>query len=125
MTDLQASRPYPKPLAPPARIFASHYMALQIGGYEFNGPYRDWTSLLEESGVIVVLGGNGVGEWHVVDIDESDNLRRRVEGHERMPKWRACNHLMLVVAALYVTAPERMIIEQELRAQYNPPCGGR
>ena len=100
-------------------------MAIDIGGYSFRGPHRNAASLLHSSGVFVILGGNGVTEWTVLDIGESADVKKRVENHERSQEWRRFNHLLTAVAILYVPEPERMYIEQELRAQYNPPCPGR
>lgn len=99
-------------------------MTIRIGSYNFTGPHRNTTALLNSSGVYVILGGDGVKEWTVLDVGESADIRKRVDNHERAESWRGCNQLMVVVATLYVPDPDRMFIEQELRAQYNPPCGG-
>lgn len=100
-------------------------MPIEIGGYRFRGPHRNPKALLHSSGVYVILGGNGVTEWTVLEIGEAADVRRHVDNHERARKWRAFNHLLTAVAILYVPAPDRMYIEQELRAQYNLPCKGR
>ena len=100
-------------------------MTIRIGGYTFRGPHRNSRPLLHSSGVYVILGGDGTAEWTVLDVGESADVRKRVDNHERTQNWRACNHLMTAFAILYVPAPDRMYIEQELRAQYNPPCRSR
>lgn len=60
-----------------------------------------------------------------MDIGESSSIRNRVESDDRAPCWRGRGHTTLSVAALYTTEPLRMLIERELRTQFNPPCGWR
>lgn len=100
-------------------------MAIQIGGYNFEGPYESTTDLREQSGVYAVLGGNGSGTWDVVDIGESQGVRSRVETHDRADCWKRRGHAKLACAPLYCSERDRMRVEQELRAKFKPPCGDR
>jgi hypothetical protein len=100
-------------------------MAIQIGNYNFEGPFRDSASLREQSGVYAVLGGNGTNSWKVVDVGESEQIRTRVSNHDRANCWGRNRGDGLAYAAYYCTERDRMRIEQELRTKYNPPCGDR
>ncbi len=101
-------------------------MAITIGKYNFQGPFSSTSSLKNQSGVYVILGRNSQPEpWTVVDIGESGTVRERVENHDRAPCWNRQGYNQLAVAAYYCAEAQRMRIEQELRAQFNPPCGDR
>jgi hypothetical protein len=99
-------------------------MSINIGKYHAEGPFGNENNLQPQSGVYVILGrGNGTANWNVVDIGESENIRERVANHDRAPCWRGQGHAQLSVAAIYADARSRMLIERQLRAQFNPPCG--
>jgi hypothetical protein len=100
-------------------------MAIQIGKYNFEGPYPDTNNLRAQSGVYVILGKTGGNNWNVVDIGESGNVKDRISTHDRSPCWKKQGHAELAVAVLHVNEQQRMSIERELRANYNPPCGDR
>lgn len=101
-------------------------MGIKIGNYNFDGPFTDANSLRDLSGVYVILCYSS--QITVVDVGESANVKTRVENHDRKNCWsRHCSGT-LKVAVLYTTNIQqagRMKIEQELRSQYNPPCGDR
>lgn len=98
-------------------------MSITIGGYNFDGPHMNTAQLRSQSGVYAILGHNGTGQWNVVDIGESADVRNRVDCHDRADCWKRRGHSTLAAAALYVPETQRMQIEQQLRKQYNPPCG--
>lgn len=99
-------------------------MTIQIGGYNFDGPYPTSQSLQSRSGVYAILGANGTGNYSVVDIGESGNVSQRVSCHDRAPDW--CRQgKSLWYAGLCCDETNRMRIEKELRIKYNPPCGDR
>jgi len=99
-------------------------MSIQLGNYHADGPFGNENSLLERSGVYVILGrSQQTARWNVVDVGESENIRDRVANHDRGPCWRGQGHSQLAVAAIYTDERNRMLIERELRAQYSPPCG--
>jgi len=100
-------------------------MAIQIGKYNFEGPFPDASSLRDLSGVYAILGGDGSSSWKVIDVGESEQVRTRVANHDRSDCWKRQRHARLVCAACYCNQTDRMRIEQELRAQFNPPCGDR
>lgn len=99
-------------------------MSIQVGNYHAEGPFGNVKSLLARSGVYVILGRRQqAANWNVVDIGESGNLQERVSCHDRAPCWRGQGHTELAVAAIYTDERNRMLIERELRLQFQPPCG--
>lgn len=99
-------------------------MSIQVGNYQAQGPFGNEGSLNARSGVYVILGrSRQIDSWNVVDVGESENIRNRVQTHDRSPCWRGQGHGELAVAAIYADARNRMLIERELRGQFNPPCG--
>ena len=97
-------------------------MSINIGNYTFEGPYGETTYLKDKSGVYAILCKNS-GKYHPVDLGESETVKSRVENHNRESCWtRNCSGT-LTFAVLYT--PDRQLIEQTLRKQYNFPCGER
>ncbi|VGO12712.1 hypothetical protein PDESU_01266 [Pontiella desulfatans] len=101
-------------------------MGIQIGSYNFEGPYTSTSNLRNSSGVYSILGRNSEAEtWKVVDIGESQEVKERIENHDRKPCWQRRGYRTITVAAHYTSAAQRMRIEKELRAKFDPPCGKR
>ena len=99
-------------------------MSIQVGSYHAEGPFGNVNGLKARSGVYVILGRPGVSaSWIVVDVGESGNVQERVENHDRAPCWRGQGHAELAVAAIYADERNRILIERQLRVQFNPPCG--
>ena len=98
-------------------------MSIQIGNYNADGPFGNVSGLAARSGVYVILGRTGPANWSVVDVGEAGNIQRRVDTHDRAPYWRGQGHGELAVAAIYADERNRMLIERQLRAQFDPPCG--
>ena len=100
-------------------------MAIQIGKYNFEGPYRTPADIPALSGVYVILGRNGPTNWQVIDVGESRSLWERLNNHDREPQWGRCGYSDRAIAVLYCAEAQRMQIERELRNQFNPVCGIR
>jgi hypothetical protein len=100
-------------------------MTITINNYNFDGPFTSENGLKQQSGVYVVLGNNGSGNWNVVDVGESNDVKTRVSNHDRADCWKRQGYSNLAAAAYYTNEANRMAIEKELRAQFNPPCGKR
>jgi len=99
-------------------------MPIQIADYQADGPFSNTEPLGRRSGVYVVLGRNNqFSNWDVVDVGESQDIRDRVENHDRKLCWRGRGYNELGVAAIYADQINRMRIERQLRTQFNPPCG--
>ena len=101
-------------------------MGITIGNHSFDGPFTSTSQLRAQSGVYAILGrGAAGGNWIVLDIGESGDVRSRVETHDRKLQWQNCGHTSLSVAALYCDATTRTAVEQTLRLHYKPMCGVR
>lgn len=101
-------------------------MSIKIGNYNFEGPYTSTNSLKNQSGVYAILGKNSQDQnWNTVDIGESATVRDRVDHHDRQNCWNKQGYSTLAAAVYYCNEQQRMRIEQELRQQYNWPCGDR
>jgi hypothetical protein len=100
-------------------------MSIRIGNYQFDGPFNSTAGLEDKSGVYAILDQRQDG-FHVLDIGESHGVKSRVETHDRQECWKRRSAGTLTVAAHYTPGQQqsgRMAIEQELRGQFNPPCG--
>lgn len=103
-------------------------MSMTIGGYTFEGPYTDTSKLVDKAGVYVILCKASNGKYYVIDVGESATVKSRVDEHDRKNCWTTNCSGTLMVAVLYTPNTQqagRREIEQELRDQYNPPCGER
>lgn len=97
-------------------------MSISILERHFEGPFADSFSLKNLPGIYVILGNNGGDNWEVVDVGESDDVRWRVENHDRKKDWQRQELATLAVAALY-TRDDRRELEREIRNFYTPLCG--
>ena len=103
-------------------------MSIKIGGYDFEGPFTDTFKLRYEQGVYSILDQRAGGQYFVVDIGESEDVRTRIENHDRGDCWKRNQRGTLTVAVLYtpgMSGDRRRAIESALRAQYSPACGVR
>ena len=99
-------------------------MNIGIGGYSFEGPLDDTSDLRNESGVYAILGRRTIHHlWTPVDIGESEDVKKRVENHDRKNCWKSVGYPYQSYAAYYCNSDDRTIIETELRNLYDPPCG--
>ena len=102
-------------------------MSISVGRYTFEGPYTDTTQLQDRSGVYAIHDRRN-GSNYLVDVGESAQVKSRVDTHDRKPCWNGNKQGVLTVSVLYTPNAQqagRMAIEQEIRKQYNPPCGDR
>ena len=100
-------------------------MAIQIGRYNFEGPYNGAAPVLPRSGVYVIVGRNVPGHWNVVDIGESVDIRDRLSKHDRGGQWKRQPYSSWGVAVFYADERNRMAIGRELRTECKPACGER
>jgi hypothetical protein len=106
-------------------------MTISVNGcsgksYTFEGPYTNTDSLAESSGIYLILCKNGINNFDPIDVGESHNLKNRVETHDRSSCWSNNCNTQLFVAVLYTPhkqQPGRKEIEQDIRCNYNFPCG--
>lgn len=101
-------------------------MTITIGRYSFEGPYTSTGSLEDKSGVYAILCRRE-NRNYLLDVGESHTVKSRVENHEREDCWnRNCRNGTLTYAVYYTPHLQqagRKEIEQELRGQYDIPCG--
>jgi hypothetical protein len=102
-------------------------MTITVGNYTFQGPYASTASLMDNSGVYAVHCQRN-GAYYLIDVGESATVKSRVDNHDRADCWKRNCSGTLTVSVLYTPNKQqagRKEIEQELRNQYNPPCGDR
>lgn len=95
--------------------------------YTFEGPYSNTNQLEDRSGVYFITWYKN-NEYYPIDVGESKNVKTRIETHDRKDCWdENCNGQLM--AAVYYTPNKqqqgRMEIEQDIRCNYNFPCGDR
>ena len=91
--------------------------------YEFEGPYDNTDQLENKSGVYFILCLIS-GKYYPIDVGESAMVKERVENHDRKDCWtRNCNGELVV--AVYYSSYGRMEVEEDIRCNYNLPCGER
>jgi len=93
--------------------------------YNFEGPYSNPGSLEDRSGVYAILCEEN-GKLYLIDVGESSEVRTRVETHDRKACWeRNCSGI-IKYAAYYIEygkKPSRVEVKQDIRDNYNIPCG--
>ena len=102
-------------------------MSINIGRYAFEGPYSSTDLLEDRSGVYAIIDRRDTGNYPI-DVGESSAVRSRVENHDRKGCWNKHAQGQLLVAVYYTPHLQqagRKEIEQEIRDEFNPPCGER
>ena len=102
-------------------------MSITVGAYSFEGPYTDTAHLADRSGVYAIHCHRNAA-YYLIDVGESAEVKTRIDNHDRKDCWRRNCGGTLTVSVLYTPNQQqagRMAIEQELRKQYDPPCGKR
>jgi hypothetical protein len=102
-------------------------MSFQRWSYDFDGAYTSSDQLRPIAGVYVVWCRVG-DRWTVLDVGETDDVRGRLNNHERAGCWRRnCNGVIYYSATYTGTLNEegRRNIEREIREAERPPCGER
>lgn len=95
--------------------------------YEFEGPYMNIESLEDRSGVYAVLCEKDDG-LSLLDVGEAAKVKERIDKHDRKICWnKYCIHTIkyAVYYIEYGKKPSRMEVEQDIRENYNLPCGER
>jgi hypothetical protein len=95
------------------------------GTYSFNGPFTDTEDLDRKSGVYVISTKEGDGKHKVLDVGESDDIRSRIDNHDRKECWSRHKLNGIYVSAYYCGESRRMTVEAEVRSAQKPSCGKR
>jgi len=98
-------------------------MSINIEGYEFEGPFTSTDSLKKFSGVYAIHYKNNEGKYTRLDVGESEDIKDRVETHDRKDCWSKNARGVITVSAHYCSENERMRIEKIIRDNSNLPCG--
>lgn len=102
-------------------------MSITVGRYTFEGPYTATADLKDRSGVYAIHCYRD-NAYSLVDVGESATVKTRVDNHDRKACWERNCTGTLTVSVYYTPLLQqagRMEIEQEIREQFNPPCGER
>lgn len=99
---------------------------MQIQNYKFEGPYYSTDGIYDSGGIYVILDHRTDGEYYVVDVGQSGSIRTRLAAHDRQSCWLQSRQGELSYWVLYTprwTEEQRMLLEGNIRAQFNPKCG--
>ena len=97
-------------------------MSITVLNNQFEGFYTNTRNLKNQSGVYLIVDCGNRGNF-LLDVGESQNVKHRVENHDRQTCWSSNCSQTLKVAVLYTYEANRMKIEKQIRAQYKPTCG--
>ncbi len=101
-------------------------LKLEIGGYDFEGPYDEY-ELADLPGVYVVLDMNSDGTPRsCIDVGESGKVATRIADHDREQCWEQNTEGRRAFAVLYTGDSDddyRRAIEGQVRLSESPPCG--
>jgi len=105
-------------------------MAITVEGcsgtkYSFDGPYSDTGSLTDNSGIYLIVCSDGL-TYNPIDVGESAKIKSRIDDHDRADCWKKNCKNTLMVAVYYTPNKQqagRKEIEQDIRCNYNFPCG--
>ena len=102
-------------------------MSIKIKEYTFDGPYISTDRLEDWSGVYAIICRKD-DKNYLIDVGESATVKNRVETHDRKECWERNCQGTLTMAVHYTPNLQqhgRKTIEQEIRDQYDVPCGER
>ena len=100
-------------------------MTIKIGNHTFNGLYHSTDSIEDKSGVYTIICKQG-DKTYVTDVGESATPKSRLDTHDRKDCWKRKCQGTLTYAVKYTPNLQqegRKKIEQEIREQFDPPCG--
>ena len=95
-------------------------MTCEISGLMFDGPFEFYSDLRNLAGVYAIVADGLTGQ-RVVDVGESDNVRVRINAHEREDCWKKACRDSYRVATLYMprsATRQRRNIETLIRKEY-------
>lgn len=93
-------------------------MSIKLGEHVFDGPFTSTKDLNCESGIFGVIIANQES-GSLIDLGETDNIRKCIENHMNKPKWNGLTSEGTICYAVLYTPEfnkqERSHIEQEIR----------
>ncbi len=97
-------------------------MTMTISKYKFEGPFTSTEKLKDESGVYIIHCMKD-DNYKRIDVGESEEVKTRVENHDRKDCWEKECKETITYSAYYCDEKTRENIEQELRSEFELPCG--
>jgi len=95
-------------------------MSFYQWGYSFVGWFSSTWSLERKAGVYVI----SCNQTKILDVGESENVRERIEDHERKDCWeRQCSGTIYYAVTYISSESERRDLEKKIRNAEIPPCG--
>lgn len=95
---------------------------------QFEGPFVDVSDLKNTQGIYVVLDKRDDGKFYRVDVGEADDVKDRIENHDREDCWESEKKGTLAFAVRYTpgsTKEGRVAEETKIRDALPTPCGSR
>lgn len=87
---------------------------IDVGGNSFDGPHPSPDDLADVSGVYTIHD-NRNGNYRLIDVGESHEIKSRVSDHERSDCWDRESTGTLTYSALYVDEQVRVSIGDKIR----------
>ncbi|MHC8509359.1 MAG: hypothetical protein ACYYKD_08165 [Rhodospirillales bacterium] len=101
-------------------------MAVTLSNYVFEGLFTKVGGLENASGVYAIFTRSASGgDWDIVDVAASPDVRASVESGKRQDCWDRNNKGALGYAAYYCKEGTRARVADEVRRDYGPPCSCR
>ncbi len=100
-------------------------MTVLIGKYLFAGPYSDASYVQNKPGIFLIISGSE-SDPYLIDVDESENMGRDVNGHPRQKCWHeksAGKFQYAVFHTPHLTADERKQVVADIRGEFVVACG--
>ena len=94
---------------------------INIGRYQFEGPFYFVLHLKPLSGVYAIICEEKGGE-KIIDVGEADNLFMHVRANKNIPCWKENCKGFARMAAYYCDEADRKLMARQLRDQFLPPC---
>jgi len=99
-------------------------LTIKIGDYAFDGPFGSTDSIENKSGIYAILHYKE-GEYYLLDIGESSQIKKELEEHDRK-EWEKNSNGAIEYSVIYTPKlwkDDRKEIETRIRATYMPPLG--
>jgi hypothetical protein len=98
-------------------------MSFQGWGYQFDGGYLNPDGLKIKAGVYVIWC-RFEDCWTILDVGESDDVRWRLNTHERSACWsQNCAGTIYYTATYISDKNERVRLEKKIRNYHEVACG--
>jgi len=107
-------------------------MSLTLNGrsglrYVFEGPYKNVENISDRAGVYAIICEKD-NKHFLIDVGEAAKVKERISTHDRKDCWSTNCFGIIEYAVYYIEygkKPSRVDIEQDIRDNYNIPCGVR